>query len=95
MLKHSVCMREKTAGIACPTGTTTTTSPVAIPFNEARFFNQIASVSLGGNKDAYDKVEMAQEISINGDCNSATTMPNCRLFYKTLGNGTAGSDNSW
>jgi len=94
MLKHTVCMREKTSGTTCPTGTTTTTSPIAIPFNEARFFNQIATVTLGGNKDAYDKVETAQEWSVNGDCNSATAMPKCKLFYKTLGNGTAGTDSS-
>lgn len=77
MLKHDVCMREKTAGTACPTGTTN--PAVLVAANEAKFFNQIATVTLGGNKDAYDKVELAQEWSMNGDCNSATLMPNCSL----------------
>jgi len=78
MLKHTVCMREKTAGTTCPTGKTPVVG-VAIANAEAKFFNTVATVVAGGNKDAYDKVEWAQEWSVNGDCSTATTMPNCAV----------------
>lgn len=79
MLTHTICIREKTSGTNCPTGTATPVVGVAIPEAQAKFFNQIATTVTGANKDAYDKVEWAQEWDVVGDCTSSTTMPNCKL----------------
>lgn len=78
MLKHTVCMREKTTSATICPSATPSTGPVTIPFNEAKFFNQITTVVT--NTNDYDKIELDQELKVEGDCNTSTSKANCNLF---------------
>jgi hypothetical protein len=88
MLKHDVCLREKTTGTTCPTGAAPVVG-VLTAVNTARFFNQVYSVATGSDKTAFDTVQFSTTWTVNGDCNSAKTMPNCQVYYKSFGDAKA------
>jgi len=63
--------------------------------SNAKFFHQVWTVT-NSDKAAYDTNEWAQEWSVEGDCNSTTTIANCHMFGKTFGTAAAaGSSNEW